>query len=84
MEEDQRAFQWTDRPTTTLMENRNGLVVQTEVTQADGHAERKAALAMVNRHAPGSTRRLTLGAELPADAPPVQAPLATATTAPIS
>ena len=47
----------------TLMENRNGLVVQTEVTQADGHAERKAALAMVNRHAPGSTRRLTLGAD---------------------
>jgi transposase len=47
----------------TLMENRNGLVVQTEVTQADGHAERKAALEMVNRHSPGSTRRLTLGAD---------------------
>lgn len=47
----------------TLMENRNGLIVQTEVTQADGHAERKAALEMVNRHSPGSTRRLTLGAD---------------------
>lgn len=45
------------------MENRNGLIVQAEVTQADGHAERKAALEMVNRHSPGSTRRLTLGAD---------------------
>jgi hypothetical protein len=42
-----------------LMENRNGFVVQAEVTQADGHAERKAALNMVHRHSPGSTRRLT-------------------------
>jgi transposase len=47
----------------TLMENRNGLVVQAEVTQADGHAERKAALEMVHRHSPGSIRRLTLGAD---------------------
>ena len=47
----------------TLMENRNGLIVQAEVTQADGHAERKAALEMINRHSPGSTRRLTLGAD---------------------
>ena len=47
----------------TLMENRNGLIVQAEVTQADGHAERKAALKMVNRHSPGSARRLTLGAD---------------------
>ena len=28
----------------------------------DGHAERRAALDMVHRHSPGSTRRLTLGA----------------------
>ncbi|SFH53772.1 transposase, IS4 family [Palleronia marisminoris] len=47
----------------TLMENRNGLIVQAEVTQTDGHAERKAALKMVNRHSPGLTRRLTLGAD---------------------
>ena len=47
----------------TLMENRNGLVVQAELTHADGHGERKAALEMINRHAPGSTRRLTLGAD---------------------
>jgi hypothetical protein len=28
----------------TLMENRNGLIVQAELTHADGHAERRAAL----------------------------------------
>jgi transposase len=47
----------------TLMENRNGLVVQAELTHADGHGERKAALEMIKRHSPGSTRRLTLGAD---------------------
>ena len=47
----------------TLMENRHGLIVQTEMTQADGHAERQAALAMIHRHSPGSTRRLTVGAD---------------------
>jgi hypothetical protein len=51
-----------------LMENRNGFVAQAEVTQADGHAERKAALNMVHRHSPGSTRRLTLGADKAYDA----------------
>lgn len=30
---------------------------------ADGHAEREAALAMIERHTSGSTRRLTLGAD---------------------
>ena len=47
----------------TLMENRNGLVVQADLTYADGRSERKAALEMINRHSPGSTRRLTLGAD---------------------
>ena len=47
----------------TLMENRNGLIVQADLTQADGHAERKAALDMIDRHSPGSSRRLTLGAD---------------------
>ncbi len=47
----------------TLMENRNGLIVQAELTHADGHAERRAALDMIHRHSPGSTRRLTLGAD---------------------
>ncbi len=52
----------------TLMENRNGLIVQAELTHADGHGERKAALEMINRHSPGSTRRLTLGADKGYDA----------------
>ncbi|MBK5927525.1 IS5 family transposase [Rhodobaculum claviforme] len=47
----------------TLMENRNGFIVQAELTRADGHAERRAALDMIHRHSPGSTRRLTLGAD---------------------
>ena len=47
----------------TLMENRSGLIVQADLTQADGHAERRAALEMIHRHSPGSTRRLTLGAD---------------------
>lgn len=46
-----------------LMENRNGLIVQADLTRADGHAERRAALDMIDRHAPGSTRRRTLGAD---------------------
>lgn len=46
-----------------LIENRNGLIVQGDLTQADGHAERKAALDMVHRHSPRSTLRLTLGAD---------------------
>ena len=50
------------------MENRSGLIVQGDLTQADGHAERRAALDMVHRHSPGSTRRLTLGADKGFDA----------------
>jgi hypothetical protein len=51
-----------------LMENRSGLIVQGDLTQADGHAERRAALDMIHRHAPGSTRQLTLGADKGFDA----------------
>ncbi|MBB6014575.1 transposase [Aquamicrobium lusatiense] len=51
-----------------LTGNRNGLIVQGDLTQADGHAERKAALDMVHCHSPGSTRRLTLGADKRYDA----------------
>jgi hypothetical protein len=47
----------------TPMENRSGLVVQGDLTRADGHAERRAALSMINDQSPGSTRRLTLGAD---------------------
>lgn len=51
-----------------LMENRSGLIVQGELTRADGHAERQAALDMIHRHSPGSTQRLTLGADKGYDA----------------
>lgn len=51
-----------------LMENRNGLIVQSDLTLADGHVERKAALDMLHRHSPGSTRKLTLGADKAYDA----------------
>ncbi len=51
-----------------LMENRSGLIVQGELTHAGGHAERQAALDMIHRHSPGSTRRLTLGADKGYDA----------------
>lgn len=45
-----------------LMENRSGLIVETETTLADGHAERQAALAMLNRRCPGQ-KQITLGAD---------------------
>jgi transposase len=50
-----------------LMENRNGLVVDACLTQADGHAEREAALAMIEPRAdrPG---RITLGTDKGYDA----------------
>jgi transposase len=50
-----------------LMENRNGLVVATAVTEANGVAERQAAQEMIVRHSPGA-RRLTLGADKGYDA----------------
>jgi len=49
-----------------LMENRNGLVVNTRLTQATGRAEREAALAMVEK-LPGFGR-VTLGADKGYDA----------------
>ena len=44
------------------MENRNGLIVGADLTQANGLAERQAAQRMIVRHVPGA-RRLTLGAD---------------------
>ena len=44
-------------------ENRHGLIVETEMTQATGTAEREAAKSMIESHAPGSQRRLTVGAD---------------------
>jgi IS5 family transposase len=50
-----------------LMENRSGLIVAACLTRADGHAERVAALAMIEPRAdrPG---RITLGADKGYDA----------------
>ena len=47
----------------SVVENRSGLIVPTDLTQADGHAERRAAIDMLHRHSPGSTRRLTPAAD---------------------
>jgi transposase len=44
-----------------LMENRNGLAVQTELTQATGTAEREAAVAMIAAQAPEGD--VTLGGD---------------------
>jgi transposase len=45
-----------------LMENRNGLVVGAVTTRASGHAERLAALALIEPHA-GRPQPVTLGAD---------------------
>jgi len=44
-----------------LMENRHGLIVDIALTQADGHAERRAALDMLDRQE--RPHRVTLGAD---------------------
>ena len=51
-----------------LMENRNALIVDAALTQANGTAEREAALAMLDRYRPAGrrkhrSRRITLGAD---------------------
>jgi transposase len=46
-----------------LAENRHGLIVAADATRASSRAEREAALAMIERHDPGSERQLTLGAD---------------------
>jgi transposase len=51
-----------------LMENRHGLVVQAGATEANGTAERRAALQMIDGHAPGTSNQLTLGADKAYDA----------------
>jgi transposase len=47
----------------TLVENRSGMIVGTYVTQADGHAERDAALLMMWDRRKQSSKRFTLGAD---------------------
>jgi transposase len=51
-----------------LIENRHGLVVQADASQANGTAEREAALEMIDRQAPGTANQLTLGADKAYDA----------------
>jgi len=46
-----------------LTENRHGFVVEAELTHADGTAERRAAIDMIDRASPGSTKKITLGAD---------------------
>jgi transposase len=45
-----------------MTENRNGLIVNTALTQATGKAERDAAVAMA-KQIPGGSQRVTLGAD---------------------
>ena len=46
-----------------LAENRQGLIVEVDATKATSWGEREAALAMIERHSPGSERHLTLAAD---------------------
>jgi transposase len=45
-----------------LMENRNGLIVGLQVDVADGYAERRSAIELLDEHLPGA-RRITVGAD---------------------
>lgn len=51
-----------------VTENRNGFVVEATLTHADGTAERRAAITMLDALDPGSSRRITLGADKGYDA----------------
>ena len=46
-----------------LVENRNGLIAAAMATQADGYAEREAALRMLQEKQKGNTERITVGAD---------------------
>ena len=45
-----------------LMENRNGLLVDFQIVEANGTAERSTAIEMVDQNLPG-TKRITVGAD---------------------
>jgi hypothetical protein len=47
----------------TLVENRNGLIAAAMTTQADGRAERDAALLMLHELTRGRSGRITAGAD---------------------
>jgi transposase len=46
-----------------LVENRNGLIAAAIATQADGYAEREAALLLLEAKQKGSSRRITVAAD---------------------
>lgn len=46
-----------------LMENRHGLILEFKVLQATGTAERDAALDMIQRRRPDTSKQVTLGAD---------------------
>ena len=46
-----------------LVENRNGLIAAAMATQADGHAERDAALLMLQQRQKRRSQRITVGAD---------------------
>ena len=46
-----------------LVENRNGLIAAAMATQADGHAERDAALLMLHQRQKRRSQRVTVGAD---------------------
>jgi len=46
-----------------LVENRNGLIAAAMATQADGYAEREAALLMLQEKQKGNSQRITVGAD---------------------
>jgi transposase len=51
-----------------LVENRNGLIAAAMATQADGYAEREAALLMLQEKQKSGSRRITVGADKAYDA----------------
>ena len=51
-----------------LVENRNGLIAAAMTTQADGYAERDAALLLPEQKQKGGSRRITVGADKAYDA----------------
>ena len=50
-------------PWSRVVENRNGLIARAMVTQADGYAEREAALLMLADQQKDRSRRITVGAD---------------------
>src|SRR5271156_51915 len=72
-----RSGSWSSSWTTTCFSvgslawawtNRNGLIAAAMVTQADGYAEREAALLMLADKQEGRSRRITVGADKAYDA----------------